>query len=71
MIFEVVNCTMPGMLNPEMTASWEKGLSQVENGELTPGKYRETLESFVTRYVDSVKRNDLSGELRQRFKKIG
>ena len=71
MIFEVVNCTMPGMLNPEMTASWEKGLSQVEKGELTPEKYRETLESFVTKYVESVKRNDLRGELQQRFKKIG
>ncbi len=70
MIYEVVFITMPGMLNPEMTASWEKGLSQVEKGELTPEKYRETLDSYVTKYVESVRARDLSGELRKRFNAV-
>ena len=70
MIYEVVFATMPGMLNPEMTASWEKGLSRVESGELSPDKYRETLDRYVTKYVESVRNKDLSRELTARFKKI-
>lgn len=70
MIYEVVFATMPGMLNPEMTASWEKGLSRVESGELSPVKYRETLDRYVTKYVESVRNKDLSRELTARFKKI-
>jgi len=70
MVYEVVFATMPGMLNPEMTASWEKGLSQVEKGEVSPGKYRETLDRYVTKYVESVKNRDLSRVLADRFKAI-
>lgn len=70
MVYEVVNSTMPGMLNPEMTASWEKGLSMVEKGELSPEKYRETLDTYVTKYVESVRNRDLSRELKNRFKEI-
>ncbi len=70
MIYEVVYLTMPGMLNPEMTASWEKGLSQVERGELTPEKYRETLDNYVRKYVDSVRSRDLSVELGKRFRAL-
>ena len=70
MVYEVVFMTMPGMLNPEMTASWEKGLSQVEKGELTPEKYRETLDSYVTRYVESIRGKDLSRGLDQRFSAV-
>ena len=70
MIYEVVYLTMPGMLNPEMTASWEKGLSQVERGELSPEKYRETLDNYVRKYVDSVRARDLSVELGKRFRTL-
>ncbi len=70
MVYEVVFVTMPGMLNPEMTASWEKGLSQVEKGELTPEKYRETLDSYVTRYVESIRGKDLSSGLDKRFSTV-
>ncbi len=68
MVYEVVYLTMPGMLNPEMTASWEKGLSRVEGGELTPGKYRETLDNYVRKYVESVRSQDLSPKLSERFR---
>ncbi len=70
MVYEVVYFTMPGMLNPEMTASWEKGLSQVESGTVTPEKYRETLDSYVTKYVESVRNKDLSRELNARFRAV-
>ncbi len=70
MIYEVVYFTMPGMLNPEMTASWEKGLSQVEKGELSTKEYRDTLDRYVTKYVESVRKNDLSRELKLRFRAV-
>ncbi|MBR1876004.1 MAG: type IA DNA topoisomerase [Lachnospiraceae bacterium] len=63
MIYEIVLLTLPGMLEPKMTASWEKGLSGVENGEITPEEYRTTLEKYVTRYVNTIKNNDISGRV--------
>jgi len=43
------------MLNPELTASWEKGLTYVANGEITPDEYMTKLNGFVTRNVNAVK----------------
>ena len=55
--------TLPGMLEPKMTASWEKGLSGVENGEISPEEYRVTLDKYVTKYVNTIKNNDISGRV--------
>ena len=70
MVYEVVFLTMPSMLNPEMTASWEKGLSMVESGSLTTDKYRETLEKYVTKYVLNVKEKNFSNILAERFRNV-
>ncbi len=70
MVYEVVFLTMPSMLNPEMTASWEKGLSMVENGSLTTEKYRETLEKYVTKYVENVRAKNLTGLISQRIREV-
>jgi len=47
-IFDVVSVSIRSLLNPELTASWEKGLTYVANGEITPDEYMEKLESFVS-----------------------
>ena len=47
MIFDVVNASIRQLLNPELTASWEKGLNYVAEGTITPGEYMEKLENFV------------------------
>lgn len=47
-IFEVVNASIRQLLNPELTASWEKGLTYVAEGSITPEEYMEKLEHFVT-----------------------
>ncbi|GAA6408813.1 MULTISPECIES: DNA topoisomerase [Blautia] len=47
MIFDVVNASIRSLLNPELTASWEKGLTYVAEGEITPDEYMEKLENFV------------------------
>lgn len=54
-LYDIVKDTIPSMLSPKMTASWELGLSQVENGTITAEKYRETLEKFVATSVSAIK----------------
>lgn len=54
-VIKVVADTVPSMMSPRMTASWEKGLSQIEKGEISAEKYRATLEKFVRDSVDVIK----------------
>ena len=63
MVYEVADMAIPAMLNPEMTASWEKGLSGVEAGDISTEQYEETLNTYVRRYIDNIKAKDLSREL--------
>ena len=45
MIFDVVNCSIRQLLNPELTASWEKGLTYVAEGSITSQEYMDKLEN--------------------------
>lgn len=47
MIFDVVNASIRSLLNPELTASWEKGLTYVAEGSITPDEYMKKLEHFI------------------------
>ena len=47
MVFEIVAFTIPALLNPKLTASWEKGLTQVAQGVTTKEDYMVKLEDFV------------------------
>ncbi len=47
MIFDVVNASIKSLLNPELTASWEKGLTYVAEGSITPDEYMVKLENFI------------------------
>ena len=49
MIFDVVDSSMKPMLNPALTASWEKGLTQVAEGQITGEEYMQKLDDFVQR----------------------
>lgn len=55
MVFDVVNASIRPLLNPELTASWEKGLTLVANGEITPKEYMDKLEDFVSRRTNNVR----------------
>ncbi len=55
LIYEVVNVSMRQMLNPELTASWEKGLTYVAEGTVTSDEYMDKLENFVRTKTDQVK----------------
>ena len=47
MIYDVVNASIRSLLNPELTASWEKGLNYVAEGSITPEEYMVNLENFI------------------------
>ena len=47
MIYDVVNAAIRSLLNPELTASWEKGLNYVAEGSITPEEYMVKLEHFI------------------------
>ena len=47
MIFDVVNNSIRSLLNPELTASWEKGLTYVADGEITSAEYSMKLNNFI------------------------
>lgn len=47
MIFDVVNASIKSLLNPELTASWEKGLAYVADGSITTQEYMAKLEHFI------------------------
>lgn len=54
-IFDVVNSSIKSLLNPELTASWEKGLNYVAEGTITKEEYMAKLDSFVSRMTNGVK----------------
>ncbi len=47
MIYDVVDNSIKSLLNPELTASWEKGLTYVADGDITEEEYMKKLENFV------------------------
>ena len=67
MIFDVVNCSIRQLLNPELTASWEKGLNYVAEGSITPQEYMDKLEHFVRIRTDQVEKSNYQYALRQFF----
>lgn len=54
MIYDVVNASIRPLLNPELTASWEKGLTYVAEGTITSEEYMMKLEDFIRKRTRNV-----------------
>lgn len=54
LIHDVVACSIRSLLNPDLTASWEKGLSYVAEGSITEDEYMEKLEKFISTRTQAV-----------------
>lgn len=54
LIYDAVNHSIRSLLNPELTASWEKGLTLVANGEITSEEYMQKLEQFIAGRTNGV-----------------
>ena len=66
-VYDVCLCSLRQLLNPELTASWEKGLTYVAEGSITPEEYMEKLERFVTLRTNGVKQGSFQSALRPYF----
>ena len=53
-IYDVVNSSMPDMLNPKLTASWEKGLDMVAKKEIEPDVFMGKLENYINSKVSKL-----------------
>lgn len=69
-INDTVYASIPSLLYPKLTASWEKGLTMVANGEVSEDEYMKKLAKYVTDYTNEVKNNNQSSKLNARYKYI-
>jgi len=53
-IFDVVNMSMPDMLNPKLTASWEKGLEMVAKKEIKADEFMQKLQKYIESKIDKL-----------------
>ncbi len=67
MIYEVVNQSIRPLLDPKLTASWEKGLTLVANGDITEQEYMDKLDDFVRRRTNIVKQMNNQASLNRQF----
>lgn len=70
MVHDIVYVSIRSLLNPEMTASWEKGLSYVAEGKIKPDEYMTKLENFVSERTNRVRNADNRQLLRSRYQYI-
>ena len=63
-IYDVVEHSIRSLLNPELTASWEKGLTYVADGDITPEEYMQKLDHFIVSRTMGVKGLNNQGQLR-------
>ena len=66
-VYDVVDNSIRPLLNPDLTASWEKGLTYVAEGNITPEEYMEKLSAFVVRNTMRVQGQSSAG-IQQRFR---
>lgn len=55
LVYKVVRFTIPDMLNPQLTASWEKGLDMVAKKEIEKDVFLNKLEKYIINKVHKVK----------------
>lgn len=69
MIYDVVDHSIRSLLNPELTASWEKGLNYVAEGSITSDEYMRKLDHFITSRTVGVKGLNNQYQLRAYYEK--
>ena len=67
MIYDVVAGSIRPLLDPALTASWEKGLTLVAEGNITEKEYMAKLDDFVSRRTNMVKQMGNQGFLFRQF----
>ena len=68
MIYDTVDISLKPLLDPRLTASWEKGLTQVAEGSTTEEEYQKKLDDYVRRRTEAVKRSDHRAALQTMYR---
>lgn len=71
LVYDVVDASIRQLLNPELTASWEKGLTYVAEGSITTEDYMAKLEQFVAGRTFNVLKLNNQYQLREAFEQVG
>ncbi len=53
-IYDIVFMSMPDMLNPKLTASWEKGLEMVSSKQIEPNEFMTKLEAYINNKINKL-----------------
>lgn len=70
MVFDVVDNSIRSLLNPELTASWEKGLNYVAEGQITSDEYMVKLEQFIASRTGGVLGLNNQSQIRQCYQRV-
>lgn len=69
MIYDAVDVSIRPLLDPKLTASWEKGLTQVAEGTTSEDEYRRKLDDYIIRRTNLIKESDYSSVLQQMYRR--
>jgi DNA topoisomerase-3 len=69
MIYDAVDVSIRPLLDPKLTASWEKGLTQVAEGTTSEEEYQKKLDDYITRRTNLVKQSDNGALLNQLYRR--
>lgn len=70
MIYEVINASIPSLLNPKLTASWEKGLKLVHEKSIQPEEFMVKLESYTKKSTYTVFKENRIGLLNRKLLEV-
>ncbi len=70
MIYEVINASIPSLLNPKLTASWEKGLKLVHEKSIEPEEFMVKLEAYTKKSTYTVFKDNRIGLLNRRLLEV-
>ncbi|MBY0756570.1 type IA DNA topoisomerase [Clostridium sardiniense] len=70
MIYEVINASIPSLLNPKLTASWEKGLKLVHEKSIQPEEFMVKLESYTKKSTYTVFKDNRIGLLNRKLLEV-
>lgn len=68
MVYEVVNLTIPEMLNPKLSAIWDKELEEINNGEITFSAYKLKMDDYIRKMTDTIKKEDKTDNVANNIK---
>lgn len=65
LIYEILKCAVPTILNPIYTASWESGLQMVADGKISEQEYLDKINEYIRACVGQIKQTDYTQELKK------